>query len=802
MKNLKVLLLLGAGLFLLSCASDDYYQRCISVSGKVAPVQKLAIVVPESTRLLEFAAAELQSMLEQSTGSTVPVQKSIGKEEVSLILGNNPLLQQAGLNLNRLPDEGYYIYRIGNRIFLAGRDSEECYPAQNRWGQYYMRGTLSAVYDFLERFVGARFYFPGEFGTVIPKRDAIYLPKHIAIIDGPDCTMRKYTNGNDCRWYDDKTYDGVQPNGLNILRLRLEERSIPFCHGLAYLQLPQRFAASNPEYFALTEDGRRLDGSVTTIEHPEQLCLSSGIREVAFQDARDYLSANTDAERSAAAQQRGFKYWSINVANPGFFCVMPNDYLYWCHCDKCQQVARGGRRYSEWTPEEQRNLNNALWGFTAEVAGRVQAAGIDGFVTQMAYGICKDIPDVDLPDNVLVQVAVKGLGQDRRENAEEDALIRRWCEKTGMKVALWTYPGKHGAKAAMKGIPVMLPVSIGEYLQDHKKYILGSYLEYETDYFLFNYLSYYVHAKVSWNLKTDVKAILAEHYQLMFAQAAPLFQEMFQTMEQLWTKRIVGHTIDTSKGPVPLLPTELELWSQIYTPQLLQDFNAKLDQAEKLTADNPDALKRVRFMREHLFAPIFAQAAEHDREQAAIAAWQVTVPGQVQLRPFKGEVTEVSTTVTIADTPAALQVTFHCQEPAIDKMVRKAEARDAEQIFRDSCVEVLINPSADRIHYYHFIVNADGLLYDARMASNEPGMDLSWNSSATAESQIGKDFWQVVLTLPKKDLGPLNPEGVPVNFARHRSLEPVVPENYYQWSPVSGRSFHAIERWGRMLLPR
>ena len=144
MKNLKVLLLLGAGLFLLSCASDDYYQRCISVSGKVAPVQKLAIVVPESTRLLEFAAAELQSMLEQSTGCTVPVQKSIGKEEVSLILGNNPLLQQAGLNLNRLPDEGYYIYRIGNRIFLAGRDSEECYPAQNRWGQYYMRGTLSA----------------------------------------------------------------------------------------------------------------------------------------------------------------------------------------------------------------------------------------------------------------------------------------------------------------------------------------------------------------------------------------------------------------------------------------------------------------------------------------------------------------------------------------------------------------------------------------------------------------------------------------------------------------------------------
>ncbi|NLF93377.1 MAG: DUF4838 domain-containing protein, partial [Oligosphaeraceae bacterium] len=438
MKSLRVLLLLGTGLFLLSCASDDYYQRCISVSGKATPVRKLAIVVPESTRLLEFAAAELQAVLQQSTGSTVPVQKSIGQEELSLILGNNPLLQEAGLNLNLLPDEGYYIHRRGNRVFLAGRDSEERYPAQNSWGQCYKRGTLSAVYDFLERFVGARFYFPGEFGTIIPHRDAIYLPKRIAIVDGPDCTMRKYYNGSDCRWYDEKTYQGVQTNNLNILRLRLEERPIPFCHGLAYLELPRRFAANHPEYFALMEDGRRLDGSITTTEHSEQLCLNSGIREVAFQDARDYLSAATDAERLASAQQRGLKNWSVNVASPGFFCVMPNDYLYWCHCDKCQPVARGGRRYSDWTPEELRRMNNALWGFTAEVAGRVQAAGSDGFVTQMAYGISKDIPDIDLPDNVLVQLAVKGLGKNRRENVEEDALLRRWCEKTGMKVALWT----------------------------------------------------------------------------------------------------------------------------------------------------------------------------------------------------------------------------------------------------------------------------------------------------------------------------------------------------------------------------
>ncbi len=800
MKFLRMLLLLTAGLLLLSCASDDYYSRRIAVSGKPTAVRKLAVVLPESTRLLEFAAAELQAILEQATGCQVPVQKSIGNEDVSLILGNNALLKEAGLNLDCLPDEGYYIHRCGNRIFLAGRDAEDSYPSQNSWGQHYLRGTLSAVYDFLERFAGARFYFPGEFGTIIPEKDALYLPKSIAIVDGPDCTMRKYYNGNGCRWYDDQTYNGVQANNLNLLRLRLEERSISFSHGLAYLDFPRRFGKTQPEYFALTADGRRMDGTISTTPHSEQLCLNSGIREVVFQDAKDYLSARDAAERLAAAQQRGLQCWSLNVATPGFFCVMPNDYLYWCHCDKCAPTARGGRLYADWTAEELRKLNNALWGFTADIARKIELAGVEGFVTQMAYGVGKNVPDIDLPANVLVQLAVKGLGADKQENAEEDALLRRWCEKTGMKVALWTYPGKHMAKAAFKGIPVMIPETIGKYFRERKKYIFGSFLESETDYFIFNYLSYYVYAKISWDLNADSKAILAEHYQLMYGQAAALFQEMFRTMEELWTKRIVGSTIDSSLGPVAKLPTDLELWSQIYSPQLLQDFNTKLDQAERLTADNPQALKRVRFIREKLFGPLYAQAEQHAQALAAIAAWKVSVPGEVQLRPFKGKITEVQTLVKIADTPEALLITFHCQEPAIEQMVRKAQRRDEQDIYLDSCVEVLINPSGDRVNYCHFIVNANGALYDSRMASNKKGIALSWNSSATVKCEVGQDFWQVVLTLPKKDLGQLAAEGVPVNFARHRALEPAVDENYYQWAPVAGRSFHDIERWGRMLL--
>ena len=36
---------------------------------------------------------------------------------------------------------------------------------------YDEQGTMYAVYDFLERFAGCRFYFPGELGTILPRTE-------------------------------------------------------------------------------------------------------------------------------------------------------------------------------------------------------------------------------------------------------------------------------------------------------------------------------------------------------------------------------------------------------------------------------------------------------------------------------------------------------------------------------------------------------------------------------------------------------------------------------------------------------
>ncbi|NLF94125.1 MAG: DUF4838 domain-containing protein [Oligosphaeraceae bacterium] len=770
--------------------------RRIEVSGTSTAVPGFEIVLPEKTPLLEYAASELQTCIGQATGQQVPIVAAPGGgSALSLVLGRNRFLEAAGLRVEDLPREGYYIRRIGNLVFLAGQDSDTQVPLTT-WGQRYQRGTLSATYDFLERFLGARFYFPGECGTVVPPVGELRLPAKIDIIEAPDLAMRQYYNGGNCEFYDAGQMKAATINNLNLVRLRLEETNVPFCHGTAYLNLSQRFAKTKPEFFALMPDGTRFSAEVLNQKHAEQLCFSSpGLRDVIAADAIAYLSAKNADERKAAAVARGLTHWSGSVANPGYFCVMPNDWLYMCNCEQCLAATGFGARNYPSDPASMLRASNHIWGFTADIARRVQQAGVPGMITQMAYTPYKAIPSIDLPDNIVVQVAVKGM-TSTGDNSEEDALLAGWKKKTSQPVALWTYPGKHMQKATLKGIPVMIPKAVGKYIADRADLIFGTFLESETDYFLFNYLVYYVFAKVSWDTGTDIDALLDEHYRLMFAEAAPLFQEMFEQMEDLWLNRILGHTVDTPLGPVTKLPNSVELWGKIYSPALLESFLSRLDQAEKLTAANPAALKRVRFMREKLFGPVFSHALKHQAEQEAFDSWNVTLPGEVHLRPFKGEVCEVNTVAGISRTADSLIVEFNCEEPLLDKMILKATERDAA-VFTDSCVEVLLNPSGDRKTYYQFIVNANGVLFDSHYQTPSHGQK-SWNSQAVVQTGRGENSWSAKITIPLSDLGTLAEGGFPANFGRNRALEAAVSETYYQWSPAGGRSFHEISQWGTL----
>lgn len=759
--------------------------RVVEISGKPEKIRNLEIVVENKVPLVYFAAEELRDTLKKAAGIQVPVTTKPSEGKISLILGDCPSARAAGIDVNRLPGEGYYIIRKGNRVYLAGRDDPENTPRRNTWEQLYKRGTLSAVYDFLERFTGARFFFAGP-GTVIPAKDALYLPAKINIMERPDMSYRNYYHGSAAVYpgYNEKG----RPKGdtLTRVRLRFSESLLYYGHGLIFLQLIQRFGETHPEYFALMPDGKRYKDP--NLSHTGQLCFNSGIREEIYQDAKAFLTGKPASSRGLTRR------WSGANGCDGFFNIMPQDSMYWCSCEKCAKIAAAGNSVYR-NPEQHQRVSDFMWEFTCGVASRLKKEGVKGGVAQMAYLPYDKIPKCDIPDNVRIQLAIKGsLGAD----PEATAIIRSWYKKAGQKVTLWVYAiGKHGDKK-IPGIPPMMPRRIGQFVDTNKEMIDGIFFESETEFFLSQYLNYYVAARKLWNNDLDTEALLDDHYRAMFGKGAPMMKKFYDILEENWGGQIIAHTEDSALGPRTRVPSDFQIWTEIYSPAKMKEINRLFDAALKAAAGNKGALERIRFIRQYLFAPLEKAAAAFAESQIARDSWIMFLGKPVWLRPYNGEVGDVATKVTALREKDAIVFTFDCEEPRMADLVALQTKQDAPLTYDDSDVEIMLNPSGDRKNYYQFVVNANGAITDYLFRDGEKS-DISWNSSVTAQAVRRADGWSVTVKIPLKDLGKVNEEGFPVNFCRHRKLKGQPPkEIYYQWSPYSGKrgGFHAINNWG------
>ena len=664
--------------------------RITEISGKKEKITNFEIVVEKNLPVLAFAAMELQALLKQATGVQAPIVKQPSSGTFSLILGDSSMGRSAGINPDDLPPEGYYIHRRGVHLFLVGRDDPVNRPKNNSWMQLYKRASLSAVYDFLERFAGVRFFFPGKYGTVVPRRGALILPAEINILERPDMPDRRYYSGK-AKWYEpNSVYNGVKGENLELLRLRYSERVVPFGHGLSYLNHIGRFKTSHPEYFAMLPDGSRyFDRSMI---HTGQYCFNSGIREVIYQDAKAFLT-------NQPAASRGLRSWNWNCGTNGCFSAMPQDWLYWCGCPECRKIAEPGRNGCYSDSKQHQAVSNFIWKFTAELADRLTLDGIKGSIAQMAYMPYDLIPDCRIPANVLVQVSVNGLGADSAADRRESELIRSWQRKVNGKVSVWTGSlGKNMSKN-LPGIPAMMPKHLAHFIESNRDSICGGFFESETDYFLFNYLNYYILAKKLWNNSADTDKLLEDHYQIMFGPGAPMMKLFFESLEENWTTKILGNTVMTGFGPRVQIPCDMDLWTRIYSPEKLKEYNRLFDAAEKAAAGNREIVGRLIFIRKNLLAPIEQEAGKFFKAQAIFKSMTMNCPGKVYLRPCRGEINEVSTIVQVTRGADSLNFRFECEEPRLADAIAKETARDSKKIYEDSSVELLLNPSDDRTNY-------------------------------------------------------------------------------------------------------
>ena len=786
-----------------------------NVIGKVAEFNLIKngklncnIVVPAgSSKVAIFAGKELQKFLSKSFSKRIPLIRKTENNKISIVIASNKKAAEYGIDVNKIPRDGFAIKTIGNKIIIAGQDDPKVDPASalkqySMWKHYYQRSTLYGAYDFLERFIGVRFYFPGEIGTIIPKHQSLSLPS-IDIVDAPDYVSRTYSVNE--QWMKKKQLSpqATQMRRLNTYRLRYPTDYIPNCHGLNARGYLKRFGKTHPEYFALMSNGKR---ALSSFRSP-QLCYKSGVANEIFEDAKAFLTGKSAASRNIVTKWG--PVWGQASAKKGYYNIMPQDSLIPCHCPRCKPALDKGPHA----------LSNSIWDFFIDVAAKLKKEGIPGHITTMAYAQYKYIPEREIPDNLIVKVAVRGPWQEHLPKVQEpeDKLVKRWSQKVGGKLELWNYANKFSS-LDLPGIPSFTPKCIGSYYKKQKKNILGAYLESESDSFYYHYLNYYVFEKVCWDTSTNVDKLLAEHYQLMYGPAAGIMKDIFETFEYKWTRDIFGTPYDTPLGPKTASASDYKIWEHIYSPAVIKNLADKFNKAEVAAQNDKLAITRIKFMREQFLKPLQEASAKYFSLKNAISGLSLQIPelkgkividgklnesawlksGKISLEPFKDKKGNiVTTTVQVLRTVDKLYIAFICNEPLMNKTVAGKRSKDDPSIWKDNAIEIFLNPSGDQKRYYHLIINSEGALSDASCLKKEAAhtTDYKWDSEIKYKVVKGKKSWTVEAVIPLKKSAKI----FPANFCRSRVLtgkDDYV--KYYTWSPFLQKGFHDISNFGKL----
>ncbi|MBQ7694084.1 MAG: DUF4838 domain-containing protein [Lentisphaeria bacterium] len=725
-----------------------------------------------------FAADELARYLGEALKCKVPVVTKPSGKRIALIVGSVDKSETG-----KLDRDGFIIRSQGNTILIAGHD-EGGDPA--KYARAHAKGTLFGVYDFLERFAGVRFYFPGEFGVVVPSARKIEIPE-VNIVDRPDMQFRSLYLNQDRPQMEGQefVYEGISEADMRrllALRTRSGTMFLPNCHGLARLGYVQRFGKSHPEYFALKPDGTRYNRPDKTgfagSNENGQLCFSSaGLKEEIYLDAVAVLTGKPASSRNVI-MPNGKCYWSGMFRAP-YFNIMPNDSMPSCACDSCRpKLNKGDKARSEF-----------YWDFFIDVAERLQKNRIPGFVTTMAYHPYHLIPDRPIPSNMIVMLALSGAWSEGTPGqAQADARIRDWVKKLGAKTYLWTYANKQH----MPWVPNFAPRTVGKYYARQAPCIFGTFFEGESDIWLYSYLNYYVLSRVLWDPSVDVDSIVEEHYKKMFGPAAPEMKEFFDTIENKWMKQVVGNIVETSVGPIVVRPPEYRMWSEIFSPAFFDRARKLFADAEKKAAKEPQTLARIRFFRRNYLANMEEGARRFAAKSDERTAWQAVIPEisaaekplvdgkitekawfkvpPIYLVPRLDQKNEVKTLVRCCRDKDNLYFAFICEEPFTADISIADRKRDDRRLWEDNSVEILLDTDGRRQFHQQFMINSNGVYTD--LINRHRKADYTWNCPAEVRTTVtpGKE-WCAEVRIPLAGLAPMTrKDHINANFTRIRML--------------------------------
>jgi hypothetical protein len=459
----KISLLFVTVVFFCLCAAVQVDALTIAEDGAAKAV---IVVAPDSPEPERHAATELAEFLKQITGAKFEILHKDAPGQSRILVG----LKAANLTAvdfftDGLGSDGIIIRTLGKDLVLVGG---------------HPRGTLYAVYTFLEDYVGCRWWSSKV--SKIPKKPTLKVGE-LNVHYVPPLEYRESF------WFDAFDGDWAVRNKCNGHAARLDEKRggkhiyQGFVHTFFPLIPPAKYFKDHPEWFSEINGKRKYERA--------QLCLTN-------EEMRKELVKNLKARlrRNPAA----------TIAS-----VSQNDWHGYCQCSKCAAIDK-----------EEGSPAGSLLNFVNAVAADIEEEFGNVAISTLAYQYTRKPPKKVKPrHNVIVRLCSiecsfsKPLADERNKKFRDD--IVGWS-KICNRLYIWDYTTNFRHYVMPHPNLRVLGPNVKFFVDHNVKGLFeqGAYQSYGSE---MAELRAWVLAKLLWNPKRDGGKLIDEFIEGYYGSA-------------------------------------------------------------------------------------------------------------------------------------------------------------------------------------------------------------------------------------------------------------------------------------------
>ncbi len=577
---------------------DDNRKRYVLVADGES--RSLILRPAEATEAETLAAEELQRYLKKITGVEVPVvtSRTVAESFLLLVGGAN---REFDLSIPDLERDGFLLRTGTDRLHLLGADGN---------------GLLFAVYTFLEKYCGVRWFWPGELGEVVPHIRTLEIPA-IDRVEAPDFKWRERGPGGPLWGPHDRITKqrllGVSEEHLEQMRL-WEKRNkwggldVQGGHEWGNIVPPDRYGSKHPEYYALVDGRRDRDFEHFDGKHGAQLCTT-----------------NPDLIPVFGAY---FKKYFKEHPECDALHVTPNDGGGFCECKRCRALDTGKRLKRR---PEKPVITDRIFTFTNALAEELQKVHPGKYLVNMAYSWYVDPPEmITISDFVIPQYCMWScyLHWNDEKRDEHYAIAKGWTE-VARNTAIYEYY----INGAWPDLPRIIYPKIAESLRYLHNIGIRLYQTQAGDGFAINGLNYYIASKLLWNVNADVDALIDDFYDKAFGAAGKLVRKCYDRLQSHW-QSAVREGVHPSCSSFAMTQVH-----EVYPASVLEECRADLDRARGETGD-PQVLARIEFIEKGLkYAELTIDAVELTKglERKGVAISSVDFTDEEEMKVLTAE---------------------------------------------------------------------------------------------------------------------------------------------------------------------